>query len=491
MENSCICKFDCTAIRRSEGRSVTAAIAYRIGGKIIDERTGETHDYRRKQGVEFVRDITPDSTKKTYKTADLWNRAERAETRINSVVGRAIMVALPAELTADERDKLAFSFGNRISKRYGAAVNVAVHAPDTRNGADERNHHAHITMSTRILTPEGFGQKIRVLDDKITGPEEIKALRELWADLANKALERHGSDRRMDPRSYREQGIDTLPGVHLGPTATALERKGIPTRLGDENRKIAEYNAAFAEQKNLEKEIAELKHEVTTQDKLLRSLAEEAARNARKAAEKEAEAKRIAESKKAEEEAARKLAEEAAKDHIEALKENKAWDIEAAGKATDKRGEEARLKEIAREAEAETAQKAAKIKAREERVKAEYLKSLGISVPDVEVPATTTEKPVEMTAPIDSEAEAARVADWYESYSHEYVAALEPYKDTPAGKTIRAVIAAVSVALCDMPDDAPMPDKQVSQMWDISDGIDALAASRGRAKPYLDSDRGR
>ncbi|MDQ2696231.1 MAG: MobA/MobL family protein [Pseudomonadota bacterium] len=38
-------------ISRGQGRSATAAIAYRAGVEIADRRTGEVHDYTRKRGV--------------------------------------------------------------------------------------------------------------------------------------------------------------------------------------------------------------------------------------------------------------------------------------------------------------------------------------------------------------------------------------------------------------------------------------------------------
>ncbi len=47
--------YHCSAgmIRRSRGRSATAAAAYRAGEKITDERTGLVHDYREKGGVDY------------------------------------------------------------------------------------------------------------------------------------------------------------------------------------------------------------------------------------------------------------------------------------------------------------------------------------------------------------------------------------------------------------------------------------------------------
>jgi len=41
----------------------------------------------------------------------------------------------------------------------------------------------------------------------------------------NEALERAGEAVRVDHRSYERQGAETVPGVHLGPHSTAVERK--------------------------------------------------------------------------------------------------------------------------------------------------------------------------------------------------------------------------------------------------------------------------
>ena len=48
-------------------------------------------------------------------------------------------------------------------------------------------------------------------------------------------------------RSLERQGVeDRLPQKHLGPTASALERKGISSERGDENRKIISVNKMLA-----------------------------------------------------------------------------------------------------------------------------------------------------------------------------------------------------------------------------------------------------
>lgn len=256
-DNSCICHFKVSSISRSDGRSVTAAIAYRDGEKITDNRTGLIHDYTHKGGVEHVENLLPAGITREWTNEELWNAAEEAEKRKNSCVGREYLVAIPHELDTEQRRELAVQFAAAIVEKYGVAANVALHAP-SKDG-DDRNYHAHIMTSTRVLTNDGFGAKTRVLDDKATRTAEIKGLRELWATLSNAALERAGSERRMDPRSFAEQGIDRVPEVHLGPVATAMERRGensyrgnINRMIRDANRRAEEASLAWKELENID-----------------------------------------------------------------------------------------------------------------------------------------------------------------------------------------------------------------------------------------------
>ncbi len=82
---------------------------------------------------------------------------------------------MPHELTDEQRTDAVREFAAALVKRYGVAIDFAIHAPD-RHG-DERNYHAHLLMTTRRLGPDGFGQKTRELDDFKTGPREIEAIR--------------------------------------------------------------------------------------------------------------------------------------------------------------------------------------------------------------------------------------------------------------------------------------------------------------------------
>ncbi|OFS97187.1 hypothetical protein HMPREF3113_01525 [Stenotrophomonas sp. HMSC10F06] len=172
-----------------------AGAAYRAGLDLADLRTGERHDYTRKQGVVASGILAPaGSPEWAQDPAQLWNAAEAAETRKNSVVAREFLVSLPHELTDAQRAELARDLTANLVERFGFAAMFAIHAPD--KNADERNHHVHILATTRRMEPTGLGAKTRELDDRKTGAvEEVRAK---VASTINQHLERAGLSARVD-----------------------------------------------------------------------------------------------------------------------------------------------------------------------------------------------------------------------------------------------------------------------------------------------------
>ncbi len=224
---------------RSAGRSAVAAAAYRAGARLRCERTGRVFDYSRRAGVVATRVVVPRS-ETTVDRQQLWDRVEAAERRCNSTVAREIEVALPCELDAAAREALALRFAADIAARYGIAVDVAVHEPSGKG--DDRNHHAHLLTSTRSWEPDGtFGRKVRLLDDRRTGPAEVVAMRESWASMCNAALAAAGVTDTVDHRSHHARGLADAPGQKIGPAATGLER-----RTGEVSRRRADHDAERA-----------------------------------------------------------------------------------------------------------------------------------------------------------------------------------------------------------------------------------------------------
>lgn len=203
-------------------------------------------DFTRRWGVVATAIIAPpEAGDFTRDRAALWNAAEAAERRKDARTAREWILALPAELDAEQRADLAHAFAAELVDRYGVAADMAIHTPS--RGGDDRNHHAHILCTTRKVEGETFGEKceLELSDSKrktlglVPSADEISSLRERWAELANAALKKSGNMARVDHRSLvvqlnaaAERGdlaevlaLDRSPQQHVGAHATQLDRR--------------------------------------------------------------------------------------------------------------------------------------------------------------------------------------------------------------------------------------------------------------------------
>ena len=123
---------------------------------------------------------------------------------MNSQVAREIRVALPNELGPDERAELVRDFCREQFVERGMVADIALHAPGS--AGDERNHHAHIMLTTRRIGPEGFTTK----DRDWNKTEALEGWREAWSRDTNAALERAGLEERVDHRTLEAQRGEAL-----------------------------------------------------------------------------------------------------------------------------------------------------------------------------------------------------------------------------------------------------------------------------------------
>ncbi|MBL4746245.1 MAG: MobA/MobL family protein [Flavobacteriaceae bacterium] len=231
-------RFSANVISRGKGQSSVASAAYRSSSRLVDERTGQIHDYTHKSGVTHSEVLTPEGTPEwMLDRAQLWNAIEAVERRKDAQLSREVQLSLPYELDPEQRKKLVLDFVQEQFVNQGMVADIAIHAPS--KAGDERNHHAHIMLTMRELTAEGFGKKNRDWNKS----ENLTNWREEWAHHQNNALERHGHDVRVDHRSFEDQGIDREATHHLGPIASDMERNGKKTRIGNENQIISNDNS--------------------------------------------------------------------------------------------------------------------------------------------------------------------------------------------------------------------------------------------------------
>jgi MobA/MobL family len=224
---------------RSGGSSAVSAAAYRAGERIQDERTGRTYDHTDRRDVLHKEIMLPGSIEGAdmdwaRNRSQLWNAAERAETRINARVAREYLVALPVELDAAQRLALVRGFSRELTERYRFALDLAVHAPRDFPGSDPRNFHAHLLATTREITAQGLTMKtsLELNDAKrhalglAPAIHELLYVRERWATVTNEALRDAHIDARVDHRTLAAQGIDREPYPYIPRAAFEMERHG-------------------------------------------------------------------------------------------------------------------------------------------------------------------------------------------------------------------------------------------------------------------------
>lgn len=234
-------------ISRSDGGDAVRKAAYNARAFLTNERTGEQHDYRRKGGLLFSGIYLPaGSPDWANDRARLWSAAELAEKRSDSTIARHYIVALPHELTDEQRRWLVQDFVKENFTRKGYAADVCIHAPD--DDGDDRNYHAHILVSDRRMTADGFaGDKKERQLKAAERKAELLALRQSWEKIGNRHLARHGHAPTLDHRTLEAQGIDREPTKHVGVHAMAMERKGQRTERGAAKDAIEARNGLRAE----------------------------------------------------------------------------------------------------------------------------------------------------------------------------------------------------------------------------------------------------
>lgn len=257
--------YHCTTktVNRSSGRTAVASMAYRAGEKLTDERTGLTHDFTKKEGVVYTEILSNLDTE--LDRSKMWNLAEKSENRKDARTAREWVIALPDELDEEQRKELAREFAQSLVDRYGVVADLAIHAPS--KGGDDKNHHAHILLTTRKAELDTENKLVLTQKSEIelsntkrkslgmgTSQEEIKQIRATWANLANHALEYAGYRERIDQRSYADQGNQLQATIHEGSKVTQMRRKGIDTEISRFNDTIKQQNSQQLQYKQQYKE---------------------------------------------------------------------------------------------------------------------------------------------------------------------------------------------------------------------------------------------
>lgn len=234
-------------------------------------------DYHNKKGLLYSEIYLPDYVPKEFKDRKLlWNSVELNEKASNAQLARNFIISLQPTLSIEENKQLLIEFIKENFTSKGMIVDLAIH-----DGNDEGNNniHAHIMTTMRPINEKGEWQakskKEYILDEKgekvlnKNGKAKTRKIelttwndkgnaekwRESFASICNKYLEKNNIEKRVDHRSFKRQGKDEIPTIHLGASASALEKKGIKTDKGNINREIKKHNNLV---KTIRKKITEI-----------------------------------------------------------------------------------------------------------------------------------------------------------------------------------------------------------------------------------------
>ncbi|WP_454781679.1 MobA/MobL family protein [Legionella sp. WA2022007384] len=181
---------------RSKGHSAVAAISYRAGQKLIDSRTGITHDFSNRHDVVYSEVILPEDCDEAFLDREfLWNQVELAENRIDAQVCKDFVLALPKELDLVQQIDLVKNFAQVHFVENRLPADVAIH------DHDDGNPHAHILIPTRRLEKEGFSKyKARDLNPAFAKGFVVEQdyWGEKWREFQNNFFKEHQIDLCVD-----------------------------------------------------------------------------------------------------------------------------------------------------------------------------------------------------------------------------------------------------------------------------------------------------
>lgn len=148
----------------------------------------------------------------------------------NARIADTLIIALPLEMTAEQRWNAISGFMEKIGKGRIAWL-AAFHDL----GKDAHNPHAHVIFrdadietGRKVVGTTTSAKDVKEAEDKgwrVPPRMTTKDLRVAWCEHLNGEMQRHGHEERFDHRTLKQQGIDRQAGIHIGPKANSMAKK--------------------------------------------------------------------------------------------------------------------------------------------------------------------------------------------------------------------------------------------------------------------------
>ena len=253
-------------VKRSKGQSAVDAASYISRSVLVSEYDGKT--YRPKYHEDLVHceiNLPENAPEEWLDRAVLWNSVELNEKQKNAQLCRTLKAALPNDWSYELAEETVRDYVQRNFVSKGMCADWAIHDSVNQNGIHNLHFHLILTLrpveengkwgakqrkeyildkdGNKIRNKSGRGFKSRAVDVNDWNEKgNSRKWRKDLTDTINRVNDRIGLPEYWEHRSFKELGLEQEPTRHLGPIASALERKGIRTEKGDANRAIIEHN---------------------------------------------------------------------------------------------------------------------------------------------------------------------------------------------------------------------------------------------------------
>lgn len=229
--------FDLRPISRLQGGSIVKTASYILRENLHDEYQQKTHYYSHVKDLLHSEILLPENAPEEFHDLQtLLAAIDQAEKRYDARTGRSLRLSLPNDvnLSTGDRISLARDYIREVFVAQGMCAILAIHEGKNVE-AEKSNPHAHVILTDRPVDTNGFCSR-KNRDWNQTA--QLRKQRRLWAEHQNRFFQERGLDLEVSYESLEVQGIDREPTRPLGRAATALERKGIRTEVGNRNREI-------------------------------------------------------------------------------------------------------------------------------------------------------------------------------------------------------------------------------------------------------------
>lgn len=168
-------------IKRNEGRSAVAAVAYRSASKLHSIYDDKEYDYTNKRFVEYSEISLPENAPQIFYDREvLWNTVEMSEKAKDAQLAREFEISLPVELSLEQNIELARKFINEVFVADGMIADWSLHNPALKDDLGRcldkngevttdvneyiyNNPHIHVMSVLRPLNRDGsFANKTEI-----------------------------------------------------------------------------------------------------------------------------------------------------------------------------------------------------------------------------------------------------------------------------------------------------------------------------------------